>query len=307
VRSAGLNACGQQLADCSEDVERFLREKPPATTFKAVVKPVEGAGSDGVFICDSPDEVRRAYASLEGTKNVLGLTNYSVLLQEYLKGDEYVVDTVSRSGVHKCVAIWKYDKRLFNGSPVVYFGMRLMPVDAEPQLVAAVEYIFGVLDALGIRNGSIHNEIKIEDRGPVLIEANCRLHGGEGTWAPMAAACLGYSAVSSMLDAYADPVAFAAIPTMPSKFRAHAKEAKIRSGVAGTLTEIDQAAMKAIRSLDSYQSEMVGTAVGKRVEKTIDLLTSYGNVNLVNESLEQLEADYATFHEIVGRGIFKVE
>lgn len=45
------------------------------------MKPVEGAGSDGVFICDSPDEVRRAYQSLEGTKNVLGLTNYSVLLQ----------------------------------------------------------------------------------------------------------------------------------------------------------------------------------------------------------------------------------
>lgn len=91
-------------------------------SFKAVVKPVEGAGSDGVFICNSPDEVRSAYGSLEGTKNVLGLTNYSVLLQEYLKGDEYVVDTVSRSGVHKCVAIWKYDKRMFNGSPVVYFG-----------------------------------------------------------------------------------------------------------------------------------------------------------------------------------------
>jgi len=307
VRTAGLNACGQMLADSSEDVERFLLEKPAAATFKAVVKPVEGAGSDGVFICDSPDEVRRAYTSLEGTKNVLGLTNYSVLLQEYLKGDEYVVDTVSRSGVHKCVAIWKYDKRLFNGSPVVYFGMRLMPADAEPQLLATVEYIFGVLDALGIRNGAIHSEVKIEDRGPVLIEANCRLHGGEGTWAPMAEACLGYSAVSAMLDSYIDPVVFAAIPKIPLSFRAHAKEAKIRSGVAGVLTEIDPAAMKAIRGLQSYQSEMVGAAVGKRVEKTIDLLTSCGNVNLVNESLEQLEADYATFHQIVGRGIFKVE
>ena len=42
---------------------------------------MEGAGSDGVFICDSPEEVRSAFASLEGTKNVLGLTNYSVLLQ----------------------------------------------------------------------------------------------------------------------------------------------------------------------------------------------------------------------------------
>jgi hypothetical protein len=50
---------------------------------------------------------------------------------------------------------------------------------------------------------------------------------------------------------------------------------QIRSGVAGTLTEIDQAAMKAIRSLDSYQSEMVGTAVGKRVEKTIDLVRAH--------------------------------
>ena len=59
----------------------------PPRSFKAVVKPVEGAGSDGVLICDSPDEVRKAFASLEGTKNVLGLTNYQVLLQEYLKGD----------------------------------------------------------------------------------------------------------------------------------------------------------------------------------------------------------------------------
>ena len=84
--------------------------------------------------------------------------------QEYLKGDEYVVDTVSRSGVHKCVAIWKYDKRLFNGSPVVYFGMRLMPVDSEPMLASAVQYIFGVLDALGIKNGAIHSELKIEER-----------------------------------------------------------------------------------------------------------------------------------------------
>ena len=138
VRSAGLNACGQMLADSREDVEKFLREigavlkaagraESDAGGFKAVVKPVEGAGSDGVFICNSHDEVRRAYASLEGTKNVLGLTNYSVLLQEFLRGDEYVVDTVSRSGVHKCVAIWKYDKRMYNGSPARHTPRRSSP------------------------------------------------------------------------------------------------------------------------------------------------------------------------------------
>jgi biotin carboxylase len=310
VRNAGLNACGQALADSRDDVERFLREGRHAVgegePFKAVVKPVEGAGSDGVFICDSHAEVRQAFASLEGTKNVLGLTNYSVLLQEYLKGDEYVVDTVSRSGVHKCVAIWKYDKRLFNGSPVVYYGMRLMPLDAEPFLVEMVRYVFGVLDTLGIRNGAIHSEVKMEARGPVLIEANCRLHGGEGTWAPMAVGCLGYSAVSAMLDAYLDPLAFAALPVAPARFKAHAMEAKIRSRVSGVLRQIDPAAIRSIRALKSYQSEMVGCAVGKRIQRTVDLLTSCGNVNLVNSSLAQLEADYKEFHTIIDRGIFEV-
>ena len=97
LRTAGLNACGQMLANSMEEVEQVLRERPKTNPFKAVVKPVEGAGSDGVFICDSPEAVRKALTALEGTKNVLGLTNYAVLflLQKYLHGDEYVVDTRS--------------------------------------------------------------------------------------------------------------------------------------------------------------------------------------------------------------------
>ena len=109
VRSAGLTACSQVLANCAEDVEAFLQAQPASERFCAVVKPVEGAGkshastpirpasltllsccaiagSDGVSVCASPDDVRRAYTALEGTKNVLGLDNYSVLLQEYLDG-----------------------------------------------------------------------------------------------------------------------------------------------------------------------------------------------------------------------------
>ena len=70
LRTAGLNACGQMLANSMEEVEQVLRERPKTNPFKAVVKPVEGAGSDGVFICDSPKA-------------------------EYLRGDEYVVDTRS--------------------------------------------------------------------------------------------------------------------------------------------------------------------------------------------------------------------
>jgi len=186
-----------------------------------VVKPNDSAGSDGVSICNSREEVVEAFERLHGATNTLGLENRSVLLQEYLRGDEYVVDTVSRDCKHKCVAIWKYDKRVFYGAPVVYYEMRLMTLGTkgEPFLQAMVDYIFGVLDVLGIKKGAVQSEIKVENekpRGPVLIEANCRLHGGDGSWAPVSQKCLGYSDVSALIDAYMEPSTFARLPSSRS-------------------------------------------------------------------------------------------
>ena len=53
-------------------------------------------------------------------------------------------------------------------------GMRFLAIDDEPELHAMVDYTLGVLDTLGIENGCMHSEIKLEPRGPVLIEVNCR-------------------------------------------------------------------------------------------------------------------------------------
>jgi len=305
VRETGANACKQFKANSMDDVESVLKTWP-AGPFKAVVKPVVGAGSDGVTICNSKDEVRKAFLALEGSKNVLGLTTYEVLVQEYLVGEEYVVDTVSRDGVHKCVALWKYDKRLYNGSPVVYFGMRLLQIDDEPELREMVRYTLGVLEVLGVRNGAIHTEIKLEARGPVLIEANCRLHGGEGTWAPMAEACMGYSAVSALLDAYFDPCAFARLPVVPCNFACVAMEAKLRSPVEGVLKSINHERLAVLRGLPSFTAQMLAVEVGKPIKKTIDAVSACGNFNLVHKDKAILDADYATFHEVVAYGLFEV-
>ena len=106
VRSAGLDALpgtgpvcrgGRGLAHASDLSEPF----------KAVVKPVDGAGSDGVTICDSRDEVRRAFARLEGTKNVLGLPNYNV--------PPGVPDATSMSSTRRretaCTSAWRSEVR----------------------------------------------------------------------------------------------------------------------------------------------------------------------------------------------------
>jgi hypothetical protein len=74
-----------------------------------------------------------------GKVNKLGTVNHTVLAQEFLTGKEYVIDHVSRDGMHKLVAIWEYDKRPVNGAAFVYYGERLMKSN-DPKMQQMVIY-----------------------------------------------------------------------------------------------------------------------------------------------------------------------
>ena len=311
VRDAGLDAVHQTLAHTREDVEGFIGTvEATGAAFKAVVKPVEGAGSDGVSICNSAEAVRAAFGRLEGTKNILGLDNYAVLCQEFLAGDEYVVDSVSRGGVHKVVALWRYDKRDYYGSPVVYHGMQLLNVESDPPLLSAmVCYVTSVLDALGVTDGAMHTEVMNTPRGPVLVEVNCRLHGGEGIWLPIAQACLHYTQVSALHDAHFAPNDFAALPATPlCPMHQHGAWVTIRSPSDGTVTAIHHERLERIRGLRSFLGEYFAPCIseGSRVRQTIDATTVHGCFNLAHEEQAVLEADYAVAQQLINDGLFSV-
>jgi len=101
VRSAGVPAVIQGRASSLEEVNKFLKQF--GSTFKIVIKPVSSAGTDHVYVCRTPDEVRKRFTEILESTNILGKKNPEVVLQQFLEGKEYVVDTVSRDGVHKCV------------------------------------------------------------------------------------------------------------------------------------------------------------------------------------------------------------
>jgi hypothetical protein len=60
------------------------------------------------------------------SETIFGTANVEVLIQEYLRGVEYVIDSFSYRGMHKVTAFWKYDKRPVNEAQFVYFGLRLL-------------------------------------------------------------------------------------------------------------------------------------------------------------------------------------
>ncbi len=66
-----------------------------------VLKPTDSAGSDGVKLCHNFEEAKVHFHHLLEVEAVNGGMNTEVLCQEFLRGKEYVVDQVSRDGVHK--------------------------------------------------------------------------------------------------------------------------------------------------------------------------------------------------------------
>ena len=149
IRAAGIRAVKQLRATTWGEINQWITEWNPMP-FKVIVKPMDSAGSDDVTLCQSIVDVQNAFGNIMGKVNGLGLVNKAVLVQEYLEGQEYVVDMVSRDGEHKVAAIWAYDRRPANGAHFVCHGQRLLmdKDDLCPELVA---YMKKVVTALGIR------------------------------------------------------------------------------------------------------------------------------------------------------------
>ena len=107
IKKIGLRSVRQAGGDKFSEVEDFLRTE----SFPVVLKPVESAGSDGVKLCYTVDEAKEHFELLMKSQMVNGGECPAVLCQEFLRGKEYVIDHVSRDGVHKTMMVWVYDKR----------------------------------------------------------------------------------------------------------------------------------------------------------------------------------------------------
>jgi len=230
-----------------------------------------------------------------------------VLCQEFLKGTEYVVDHVSRDGVHKTVMVWVYDKRPTNGGDFVYYGM--IPVDSQSkEAQILIKYTRDVLDALKLHNGPSHGEVMMgADNVPCLVEMNCRSHGWDGAWVPLAKKLTGgYSQPDVAIDSHLDAAAFDQIPDVtPSPFKASGQAVMLVSFHSGTINSMP--GYEKIRAMSSFVSLQTGYTVGSRVELTIDLFTAVGVVMLANDDSAQLALDLESIRNMEKDGLFEFD
>lgn len=298
VKNAGLRAVREACGKVWEDVESFVLGEE----FPVVVKPVESCGSDGVKLCQNLQEAKDHFQLLMASQRKVGAQGACVLCQEFLKGTEYVIDHVSRNGVHKTVMVWRYDKRPTNGAAFVYWGM--IPVDSESEEAKIlIDYTRGVLDALGLKNGPTHGEAMMTPDGPCLVEMNCRSHGWDGAWVPLAEMLCGYAQPAVALDSHVHADKFDAIPSvMPSPFKASGQTVMLISYSSGEV--LSSPGYDKMKQLASFVALQTGYVKGSRVEVTVDLFTAVGVLMLASSDSLQLEKDLAEVRQMEKQGIF---
>ncbi|MEU2234436.1 ATP-grasp domain-containing protein [Streptomyces vietnamensis] len=291
LRDAGVRYIPHHLA---EDTESAVAWSAASGLAEFVVKPVKSFATDGVFFCSSPDEVRAACEKLFGRDDLAGELITQVLVQERLVGPEFVVDSVSLDGSAFVVNMFRYTKETVDGNPV-YRAMSSVDVGDHPGIVAYVEQ---VLAALGIENGPAHSELILTEDGPVLIETGARMHGGLGP--RLVEESSSHSVIDLTLASRVAPDEFARLTRVRPSLRRGVVECFLSAQVGGVVTA--NRVEESCRELDSYLFHTCGQAPGDRIEKTTDLITSYGRVVLAHEDLAVLDRDLERVLDLDRRG-----
>ncbi|MER5699819.1 ATP-grasp domain-containing protein [Streptomyces mirabilis] len=292
LRAAGLPCVEQFKSDRAEAIVAWAVERGE---FPVVVKPLSSCNTDGVVICATPEETATAARAVLAGRDAFGRPNTEVLAQGYLDGDEYIVDTVSRDGQHFVSSSWKYEKTLVNGKNLYDKDILLAPDESPvPELVA---YTRAVLDALGIRHGAAHSEVKMTCRGPVLVETGARISGG--MLPSLHDVSLGQNQAALVALAYAHPQEFlAAYAGRSYQPRQPAMGYTVATSADGVVRAVDAKTLAAINALPTVHQTVVNLAPGQRIRPTVDLGTCTMRIYLTGPTQEAILADYARARDL---------
>ncbi|TDB49048.1 MULTISPECIES: ATP-grasp domain-containing protein [Photorhabdus] len=141
-----------------------------------IIKPINMAGSRGVLRNDNVIELERNFREVCEITPPFGVKKSSLfLIEEYLEGQEYSIESISFNGVVNIITITK--KYVSNNGYFVELGHTLPANLPLQQKIEIEKMVTQALLALGIYNGGGHTEVKVTSDGVKVIEVGARLGG----------------------------------------------------------------------------------------------------------------------------------
>jgi biotin carboxylase len=171
---AGVPQPRHRTAGLEDDVAALAAE----VGLPCVVKPVSLAASRGVIRADDPDGAARAATRIRSILARAGEDpDAALLVESYVPGREVAVEGLLRGGVLEVLAV--FDKPDPLEGPYFEETLYVTPSRLPPEAVAAlIRHTGEAARALGLREGPIHAELRVDGDRQWVLELAARSIGG---------------------------------------------------------------------------------------------------------------------------------
>ncbi len=231
LAAAGLNTPRFQTWPAETDPDEV-----PVARFPVVVKPVDLSGSRGVIRADDPDELAAAFARVAAivrSPDVCppGGAPQRILVEDFIPGVEVAVEGLLRAGRLEVLAI--FDKPDPLDGPFFEETIYVTPSRLPAASRALIEETAAAATrAIGLTEGPIHAEVRLNERGAWVLEVAARSIGG------LCARTLRFGAGVSLEELIIRHAAGLPLPTLRRE-RAAAGVMMLPIARAGTLRRVD--------------------------------------------------------------------
>lgn len=161
--------------------------------FPLIVKPVDRSGSRGIYKVNNIKTLENAI------KNAIEISFVKkAIIEEYIVGQEFSVEMISQNGNHNFLQL---TQKKTTGTPHFVESAHFAPVEINPKLkLRIINMIKDALNALEIKNGASHSEIKINNMGEIfIIEIGSRM-GGDFIGSNMVEITTGINFIEKIID-----------------------------------------------------------------------------------------------------------
>lgn len=178
LANSGLLTPPFSLLTVDADPERAARE----AAYPCVLKPLMLSASRGVIRADNPDQFITAFHRITRILKqpdvvTLGDTAKHILVEGYIAGREVALEGLLDGGRLKVLALFDKPDPLEGPffEETIYVTPSRLPESWQSRVMDATVQ---AVAALGLKDGPIHAELRLNDQGPWVIEVGARSIGG---------------------------------------------------------------------------------------------------------------------------------
>ena len=146
--------------------------------YPVVLKPLSMSASRGVIRANDADQARAAAERIRRILMVAGHNpNEPILIEEYVPGVELALEGVLRGGELEVLAF--FDKPDPLEGPYFEETLFVTPSRLHPEMLDEVERVaVRAIRAMGLREGPVHAELRVDGNRVIFLEAAARSIGG---------------------------------------------------------------------------------------------------------------------------------